>query len=61
MLGNNACTACRKLSLKSGATYSIYTGGSCTGTLTDGLYSGGTYSGGTQYKTITLSSKVTSK
>ncbi len=47
--------------LKSGATYSIYTGGSCTGTLTDGLYSGGTYSGGTQYKTITLSSKVTSK
>jgi len=47
--------------LKSGATYSIYTGGSHTGTLTDGLYSGGTYSGGTQYKTITLSSKVTSK
>lgn len=47
--------------LKSGATYSIYTGGSCTGTLTDGLYSGGTYSGGSLYKSITLSSKVTSK
>ncbi len=47
--------------LKSGGTYSIYTGGSCTGTLTDGLYSGGTYSGGSVYKTITLSSKVTSK
>ena len=47
--------------LKSGSTYSIYTGGSCTGTLTDGLYTGGTYSGGSLYKSITISSKVTSK
>jgi len=47
-------------SLKSGTTYYIYTGGSCTGTKTDGMYSGGTYSGGTQKKSFTLSSKATS-
>ena len=29
-----------------GVTYSLYTGGSCTGTPINGVYSGGTYSGG---------------
>ena len=46
--------------LKSGSTYYIYTGGSCTGTLSDGLYTGGSYSGGTLKKSFTISSKVTS-
>ncbi|MBR6593837.1 MAG: carbohydrate-binding domain-containing protein [Clostridia bacterium] len=45
--------------LASGSTYSVYTGGSCTGTLKDGLYTGGSYSGGTLKKSITISSKVT--
>lgn len=45
--------------LTNGSTYSIYTGGSCTGTLKDGLYTGGSYSGGTLKKSITISSKVT--
>lgn len=47
-------------SLKSGSTYNIYTGGSCTGTLQNGLYTGGTYSGGTLYGNFTVSSSVTS-
>lgn len=47
-------------SLKSGSTYSIYTGGTSTGTNTNGLYNGGTYSGGTFKKSFTVSSKVTS-
>ncbi len=46
--------------LLNGASYSIYTGGTCTGTNTDGLYSGGVYSGGTFRKTFTISGKVTS-
>jgi len=46
--------------LLSGATYSIYTGGTCTGTKVDGLYTGGTYSGGTLRKTFTVTSIVTS-
>ncbi|OPZ97481.1 MAG: hypothetical protein BWY70_01490 [Bacteroidetes bacterium ADurb.Bin408] len=45
--------------LTSGAQYKIYTGGTCTGTLTNGLYTGGTYSGGTLKKTFTITSKVT--
>lgn len=45
--------------LTNGQTYSVYTGGSCTGTLKDGLYTGGTYSGGTLKKSVTISSKVT--
>jgi len=47
-------------SLTNGSTYSIYTGGSSTGTYKDGLYTGGTYSGGTLKKTFTVSGKVTS-
>lgn len=43
-----------------GSSYSIYTGGTCTGNNTDGLYSGGTYSGGTFRKTFTINSKITS-
>lgn len=46
--------------LQNGANYSIYTGGTCTGTTNDGLYTGGTYSGGTLKKTFTISSKITS-
>lgn len=46
--------------LESGVSYSIYTGGTSTGTLNKGLYSGGTYSGGTLKKTVTISSKLTS-
>ncbi|MDO9255478.1 MAG: carbohydrate-binding domain-containing protein [Bacteroidales bacterium] len=46
-------------SLKSGSTYTIYTGGTSTGTNTNGLYAGGTYSGGTFKKSFTVSGKVT--
>jgi len=45
--------------LKSGRTYTIYTGGNSTGTVTDGLYTGGTYSGGSIYQSFTVSSIVT--
>lgn len=41
--------------LSSGATYSVYTGGSSTGTLKDGVFTGGTYSGGTLRTSFTLS------
>ena len=40
--------------LEAGATYTVYTGGSSTGTATDGLYSGGTYTPGTEAGTFTL-------
>ncbi len=46
--------------LKSGSTYSVYTGGSSTGALSNGLYTGGTYSGGTLKTTFTVSASVTS-
>lgn len=46
--------------LQSGASYSIYTGGTCTGTKVDGLYTGGTYSGGTFRKTFTVTGIITS-
>jgi hypothetical protein len=46
--------------LINGSTYSIYTGGSSTGTCFNGIYTGGTYSGGTLRKTFTISGKVTS-
>ena len=41
-------------SLANGETYLVYTGGSCTGTLTNGVYSGGKYSGGTLYLNFTI-------
>jgi hypothetical protein len=40
-------------------SYSIYTGGSSTGTLTDGLYENGTYSPGSLDTTFNISSIVT--
>lgn len=46
--------------LINGSSYSIYTGGTCTGINVDGLYTGGTYTGGTFRKTFTISSKITS-
>ncbi|MCU0370186.1 MAG: carbohydrate-binding domain-containing protein [Bacteroidales bacterium] len=45
--------------LQQGQTYSIYTGGTCTGENTDGLYSGGVYSGGTFRKSFTVNSTIT--
>jgi len=45
--------------LTNGGTYSIYTGGTCTGTVSNGLYTGGVYSGGTLKKTFTINSMVT--
>ncbi|MCB9137313.1 MAG: carbohydrate-binding domain-containing protein [Caldilineaceae bacterium] len=45
--------------LVDGATYTIYSGGSATGTAQDGLYTGGSYSGGTEVESFTLSGPVT--
>ena len=42
-----------------GQSYSVYTGGSCTGTAVDGLFTGGIYSGGSLRKTFAVSGKVT--
>lgn len=45
--------------LKNGSTYTIYTGGTSTGTVTDGLYSGGEYTAGTQITNSTISNITT--
>jgi hypothetical protein len=45
--------------LKKGETYTVYSGGSSTGTAVDGMYTGGIYSGGTKYTDFTVSSIVT--
>lgn len=45
--------------LAQGSSYSIYTGGTSTGTSYYGLYTGGTYSGGTFRKTFTITGKLT--
>jgi hypothetical protein len=45
--------------LKTGSTYSIYTGGTSTGIFTNGLYMEGTYSGGTLRKNITITGVLT--
>lgn len=45
--------------LQQGQTYSIYTGGTCTGQNTDGLYSGGVYSGGNFRKSFTVNNIIT--
>jgi hypothetical protein len=42
-----------------GSTYTIYAGGSSTGSETDGLYSGGTYTPGTLINSFTITSMVT--
>jgi hypothetical protein len=46
--------------IREGATYTVYSGGSSTGTDTDGLYQGGGYTPGTEYATLTISEMVTS-
>jgi hypothetical protein len=40
-------------------TYTVYYGGSSTGTAVNGLYTDGTYTAGTTYETFTVSSTVT--
>ena len=40
-------------------SYSLYLGGTSTGTLSYGIYTGGTYTPGTRYATFTISSIVT--
>jgi hypothetical protein len=45
--------------LKNGTTYTVYTGGSTTGTATDSLVSGGKYTAGTQISSFTISGMVT--
>lgn len=46
--------------LKEGSTYTLYSGGSSTGTkAVDGLYTGGKYAGGTKVVDFTVSSTVT--
>lgn len=45
--------------IKQGGTYSVYYGGSCSGTESDGLYTSGDYSGGTLLETVTADSVVT--
>lgn len=46
--------------LEKGKSYTISTGGSCTGNSENGLYSGENYTGGTKLSTVTLSSIITS-
>jgi len=45
--------------LERGSTYTVYTGGNATGTVTDGLYTDGTYTPGTQAASFTISEIVT--
>lgn len=45
--------------LQNGTTYTVYTGGSSTGTAIDGLVSDDTYSGGTAVESFTISGTVT--
>jgi hypothetical protein len=45
--------------LVKGTTYTIYTGGGSTGTVTDGVYKDGTYTPGTQLLSFTVSGIVT--
>ncbi len=45
--------------LEQGASYTVYTGGSSSGTATNGLYLDGVYTPGTQYTGFTASSVVT--
>lgn len=42
-----------------GGSYTVYTGGSSTGTATDGLNTGGTYSGGGKFVAFDITSPVT--
>ena len=42
-----------------GSAYTVYLGGSSTGTVSDGLYSGGSYTPGMVYANFTVNSSVT--
>ena len=46
--------------LTGGEGYTIYTGGTSTGTVTDGLYTNGSYAPGTEWASFTVESTVTS-
>jgi hypothetical protein len=46
--------------LVKGGTYTVFTGGKSTGTVTDMLYQGGSYTAGTQAASLTISSILTS-
>lgn len=46
-------------SIKKDAAYTLYTGGTSTGTAASGLYEGGTYQGGTKVVDFTQSSFIT--
>lgn len=45
--------------IKSGSTYTVHTGGTCTGEQSNGFYTSGSYSGGTQQYSFTPSSATT--
>jgi hypothetical protein len=45
--------------LEKGKTYTLISGGSCSGQLTDGLYTGGACSGGAELTGVTISGTVT--
>lgn len=45
--------------LTNGETYTVFTGGSSTGTVSDGFYQDGTYSSGAQAASFTIASTVT--
>jgi hypothetical protein len=45
--------------LTNGAAYTVYTGGSSTGSAVDGLYQGGTYTAGVKLSGFTISSMIT--
>ncbi len=55
----SACFIYSSPLLKTGETYSVLTGGSCSGEAEDGLYTDGSYSSGTQVREFTVSSVVT--
>ncbi len=46
--------------LQKGKTYTLSSGGACSGTNVDGLYTGGTYKSGTRLTDVTISSALTS-
>lgn len=45
--------------LKKDASYTLYSGGTSTGTVTDGLYKDGVYEGGTEIVSFTIANSVT--
>lgn len=45
--------------LTKGTSFTVYTGGTATGTVTDGLYQDGTYTSGIKFADFTVSSAVT--